>query len=511
MSCGDNTEGAISRRDMRPGCGGRSARRRRPGVIAAAGRSIWTYSGVLNLRSAVSLAQSTKSLQPAPFPPEEFADRRRKLAARLEPGAAALVAGAGAPPGLESFRQFNDFHYLSGVLEPGSYLLIAAPAATTTLYLAPRDERSASTEGDSLSSDDPATARRQTGIDAVRSVEGLAGDLAGLDRLYTVQAPAEGRFVSRGVARHAAERRAADPWANHESPEAHFVSRLRSRFPELEFRDLAPSLEEARLVKSAREIDLLRRAGRLSAIATIEAMRTTHVGVYEHQLAAVADYVFRVNGAEGQAYAPIIATGAHLWYAHWNRLTGQLADGDLVLMDCAPDLAYYTSDIGRIWPANGSFSATQRELYGYVLAYHETLLRSLRPGATSTEILAEAAAQMRAVADRTDFSKPIYREAALRMLTYDGHLSHTVGMAVHDVGEYAGRPLEPGTVFAVDPIMWVPEERVYIRVEDTIAITADGIEVFTEEAPRGIAKIEALVQGGGMLRDYPVLGRGDHE
>ncbi len=455
------------------------------------------------------MSESTSALQPANFPPEEFAERRRQLAARLEPGDAALVAGAVAPPGLEAFRQYNDFHYLSGVLEPGNYLLITAPAATTTLYLPPRDERSANNEGEPLSSDDPATARRQTGVEAVRSVASLAEDLAGLRRLYTVQAPAEGRFVSRGVAREAAERRTADPWANHESPEAHFVGLLRSRYPELDIRDLAPPLEDLRLVKSAREIDLLRRAGRLSAIATVEAMRTTRIGAYEHQLAAVADYVFRVNSADGQAYAPIIATGAHLWYAHWNRLTGQLADGDLVLMDCAPDLGYYTSDIGRIWPANGTFTAVQRELYGYVLTYHETLLRLLRPGATSMEILAEAAIEMQAVADRTEFSKPIYRKAALRMLTYDGHLSHTVGMAVHDVGEYAGRPLAPGIVFAVDPIMWVPEERVYIRVEDTIVITADGIEVFTKEAPRGIEAIEALVQGRGMLQAYPPLGTGD--
>ncbi len=454
----------------------------------------------------VTLSQSTEALQPAAFPPEEFAARRRKLAGRIEPGAAALVVGAGPPPGLERFRQFNDFHYLSGVLEPGSYLLIAAPAGTATLYLPPRDEGAANTEGEPLSSDDPATAMRLTGIDAVRPVESLADDLAGLRMLYTVQAPAEGRFVSRGVARHAEERLAADPWANHESPEAHLEQLLVVRFPELKVRDLAPMLEEVRLVKTAREIDLLRRAGRLSAIATIEAMRTTRVGAYEHQLAAVADYVFRVNGAEGQAYSPIIATGENVWYPHWNRLNGRLAGGDLVLMDCAPDLGHYTSDIGRIWPANGTFTAMQRELYGFVLAYHETLLRLLRQGATSTEILAEAAAEMTAVADRTDFSKPIYREAAGRMLTYEAHLSHTVGMAVHDVGEYAGRPLEPGTVFAVDPIMWVPEERVYVRVEDTIAITAGGIEVLTEEAPRGVAEIEALVQGRGMLQAYPSLG-----
>lgn len=447
------------------------------------------------------MPKRSEEFPPSNFPPEEFAARRQRLVDRIDPGAAVLLAGAGLPARFESFRQFNDFHYLSGVEILGSYLLVRAPSSTTTLYLPPHDERAARNEGESLSLDDPAEVVRTTGVDAVEPVAQLVNDLARLAVLHFVQAPTEGRFISREVAQRAAELESADLWRDRPSPEDHLEQLLTRRFPEMVVHDLTPALDNLRLVKSPGEIDVLRNAGRLSARAVIEAMRTTQVGAYERQLTAVADYIFRVNGAEGQAYAPIIASGENMWHAHWNRGTGRLADGDLVLMDCAPDLGYYTSDIGRLWPVNGIFAGWQRELYSYILAYHEALLRLLRPGVTPAAVLAEAASEMQVVFDETEFSKPAFREAARRTLGSDVHLSHPVGMAVHDVGDYRGRPLERGTVFAVDPQLWVPEERVYIRVEDTVVITDGGVEVLTDEAPRDIAVIEALVQGRGMLQE----------
>ena len=101
---------------------------------------------------------------------------------------------------------------------------------------------------------------------------------------------------------------------------------------------------------------------------------------------------------------------------------------------------------------------------------------------------------MRATWEGWSFTKDIYREAARRTLEFRGHLSHPVGMAVHDDGDYHHRPLVAGTVFAVDPQMWVPEERLYIRVEDTVAVTADGIENLTSDAPLALDAVEALMR-----------------
>src|SRR6185295_8777097 len=131
-------------------------------------------------------------------------------------------------------------------------------------------------------------------------------------------------------------------------------------------RDLSPILDELRLIKSPRELELLRRAGTLSALAVREAMRSTRPGLREHHLEAVARYLFRLNGATGEGYCAIVASGAHIWHPHYFRNDDDLRDGDLVLMDYAPDFRYYTSDIGRMWPVNGRFDAVQRELYEFM-------------------------------------------------------------------------------------------------------------------------------------------------
>lgn len=118
------------------------------------------------------------------------------------------------------------------------------------------------------------------------------------------------------------------------------------------------------------------------------------------------------------------------------------------------------------------------------------------------QVMDEAAAEMRRVWEKWEFSKEIYREGARRTLEFRGHLSHPVGMAVHDVGEYHHRPLQPGTVFSVDPQMWIPEERLYIRVEDTVVVTEDGIKNLTAAAPLELDDVEALIRTGRTALPY---------
>jgi Xaa-Pro aminopeptidase len=192
-------------------------------------------------------------------------------------------------------------------------------------------------------------------------------------------------------------------------------------------------------------------------------------------------------------------------FGHYKANNAQLVDGEAVLVDCAPDYHYYTSDIGRIWPVNGRYSDVQRELYGFVVQYHKAFLDVVRPHVTPEQIMDEAAERMRAVLERSSFSKDIYQQAAARTLEWRGHMSHPVGMAVHDVGRYREKPLQPGVVFALDPSLWVPEEQLYYRVEDTLVITQDGYENLTADAPLELQDVEAMVQQEGMLQRFPAL------
>ena len=162
-------------------------------------------------------------------------------------------------------------------------------------------------------------------------------------------------------------------------------------------------------------------------------------------------------------------------------------------MDCAPDLCNYTSDIGRMWPVSGRYSPEHRALYGFIVRHHQALMARVRPGALPRDAMREAAAEMREIVDATTWVRPAHAEAVRKALDWTGHCSHPVGMAVHDVGAYFEKPFEPGLVISLDPSLWVPGERLYIRVEDTGVVTADGFESFTGRAPLDLDAVEAAV------------------
>jgi Xaa-Pro aminopeptidase len=370
-----------------------------------------------------------------------------------------------------------------------------AVSGVTILYLPPRDEKHEASDGPSLCADDGGIVRRRTGIDEVRPVSQILDDLSGHDQTFWVmRAPAEGGGQCQDTLRRYQRSILHDPLDGRLSRETHLMARLGQLSPRAEFRDLAPLVHRARLIKSSAEAAVMRSAARLAAMACTEAMRATRPGAFEFQLGAAADYFFKVNGAQGAGYRPIIAAGSNIWMMHYWRNSAALAEGDLVIYDYAPDYNNYTSDIGRMWPVDGRFSAAQRELYGFVLACHRTLLKIIRPRRTKEEILAEFAQLMRPVVESMQWSKSIYKDAALRLLESKRPLSHGVGMSVHEADEWASRPIEPGLVFAVDPELFIPEEKTYVRVEDTVLVTEEGIENLTAACPADMEDIENLMQ-----------------
>jgi len=425
------------------------------------------------------------------FPPEEFAARRESVFDAIGPGASALIQGAGPPRGFEVFRQTNEFFYLCGVEIPQAYLLLDGSTRTAALFLPHRPERG---ESEFLTADDPDLLRAQSGLDAVSGLEALEEKIRNVATLYTPHSPAEGRVECRDVLQHFARLVAKDPWDGDVAREMRFLVRLHLSAPNTKILDLTPILDAMRVIKSPREVEVMRWTGKLTALAMKEAIQSTRPGLREYHLGAIADRLYRENGARREGYCAIIASGANIWHGHYNRNDSVLTDGDMVLMDYAPDVCNYTNDIGRMWPINGVYSPLQRELYGFIVAYHKAVLKRIRPGALPLDVLAEAADEMRPIVESTPFSKPIYQEAAQRTLTFRGHLSHPVGMAVHDVGSYFNVSLQPGLVISIDPQMWIPEERLYIRVEDTIVVTETGVEVLTGHVPIELDEIEALMR-----------------
>ncbi len=443
------------------------------------------------------------------FPAEEFIERRARVMEAMGDNAIALVQGGAADPGFRVFRQSNEFYYLNGIEVPHSYLLIDGRARRSLLFLPRRDARKERGEGRMLSAEDRDEAMAATGVDDVFAIDQIARQLYGFalrpphPTLYTFFSPAEGREQSRdeNLIGHASH--VSDPWDGRGSREGMFLARIRERFPQFGVADLTPIVDAMRLHKSPRELALIRRASELAGMGMMEAMRSTRPGLYEYQLDAAARYIYAINGAQGQGYRSITATGTNAYFGHYYRNDAELKDGELILMDHAPDYRYYTSDIARMWPVNGVFDPDQRKLYTFIVRYSEALLARLRPGVTPDQVLDGAAAEMEPVIDEIGFTNPLHEQAAREALVFRGHLSHPVGLAVHDVGSYRGRPFETGLVFALDPMLWVHEERLYVRMEDVVAITENGVENFTDFMPRTVDEIEAFMREEGVLELVP--------
>lgn len=436
----------------------------------------------------------------ADFPPEEFAARRSKVFDQIGNSAVAIVQAAALPEGFGVFRQANDFYYLTGLETPHSYLLLDGRSRRSTLFLPHRDEARDRNQGKTLSAEDAAEVRRLSGADAVFGVEMLAVQLAGMQirlpapAVYVPSAPLQGIMGSRDETLRAHADVASDPWDGRLSRSAQFISLLRNRFPSLELRDLSPILDELRLVKSPREISLIREASRIAGLGILEAIKRTKEGGHEYELDAAARFVFLSNGARYEGYPSITAGGTNAYMGHYMANSSRLQAGDMVLMDFAPDYRYYTSDVTRNWPVNGKYTRDQRALSEFIAAYRDALLKRIRPGVTADQVMDGARDEMAPLVEKLAVSKEIYRKAARGMLSFRGHLSHPVGMTVHDVGNYRKAPLAAGQVFSIDPMLWVDEERLYMRIEDVVAVTAEGVENFTSFLPAAPSEIEKLMR-----------------
>lgn len=449
------------------------------------------------------------------FPPEEFAARRTKVYEAIGEKGMAVIQGAPSPDAYTRFRQNNEFYYLSGVEVPHAYLLLDGGEKRTALYLPHRNAPRERSEGKVLSSEDADEVKKLTGVDAVFGIETLAEHLARVARrgertLYTPFQPGEGLAMSRDLALRRIADTVNDPWDGRASREAALMGLLRSRFPQFEVRDLTPTLDKLRLIKSPRELVLIKKATRLSGLALMEGMRSTEPGMLESELDAMAKFIYHRNGAQGDAYYSLIANGPNAIFPHYNAGKARLKDGDLLLMDYAPDVGYYMSDVTRMWPVNGKFSEEQKALYSFYLDAYRAVLDAIRPGVTPQAIHREALVKMDALLARSKFAKETHTAAAktfvdrYRRAADDPRstLGHWVGMATHDVGVDSG-PLRPGMVFTIEPALVVPEEKIYIRLEDLVIITAKGKEVPSDFVPMEIDAIEALMKEEGMLQRYP--------
>jgi Xaa-Pro aminopeptidase len=418
------------------------------------------------------------------------------------------------------YRHDSYFYYLTGFTEPGAWLTIEA-SGKSTLFCRPKDSEREIWDGIRLG---PQAAPATLGVDQAFSVETIATTLP----LLLANQPA----VWFPFATHKGLETQVDGWLNQVRAKV----RLGAECPSSQH-DLCKLLDEMRLVKDKHEIDILRRAGQISAGAHVRAMQTSAAmlrsgfqgGPREYHLEAELLHEFRRHGSEFPAYTSIVAAGANACVLHYRAGDAELKAGELCLIDAGCELGGYASDITRTFPANGKFTAAQRRLYDIVLAAQYAAVAVTQPGKRFTDPHdAATRVLIEGMLDTGLLSKAkhgqvddVLASGAYRQF-YMHRTSHWMGMDVHDCGDYTepkgkatlhtdslgqdvlrkpSRILQAGMVLTIEPGLYVrpakgvPKEfwNIGIRIEDDALVTAKGCELLTRGVPVDADEIEALM------------------
>jgi len=310
------------------------------------------------------------------------------------------------------------------------------------------------------------------------------------------------------------------------------IARLRNMHPRLEVESIQRALNLQRGVKSVAELDRIRRAVIISALAHREAMRSTEPGMNEFEVRALLEYMFRRNGADGPSYGSIVGSAANSTTLHYQASDRFMNAGEVLLIDASASYAGYASDITRTFPVNGRFTTEQRAIYEVVLAAQKAAESRLRKGATWVNLNDAATAELKkglAALGLIDSAEATFdcgnRQCPQVGLFYVHGLGHGVGLDVHDpdvsetqagFGPGSAVTIEPGLYIrgdAFDNLRDTPANRAMIarlrpalekyrnigvRIEDVFLFTDNGVERASSLVPREIAEIEALMRERGL-------------
>jgi len=426
--------------------------------------SITTGSGyglapmIIALLAAATFAHPQPQPQPE-LPAQVYRERRERVMRELNGCATAVSAQGEAAGVVEEYRQDDDFFWLTGVSEPGAWLVLMPKAKynRAVLFLKARDPEAERWTGprDPLS---PAL-KEKYGVDEVR--RGNGGN-----RLLTA-APAHDCLAILAPAKDLKDER-SDVQAVKQAAGALGLKLVHRR-------DLLARLREAH---TAEEIALLERAVVITRAGHEAAARATVPAVSERDVQTQMEYAFFAAGATGLSYGTIVGSGENGAVLHWGQNSRMLRDGDVVVIDAAAEYGRYAADVTRTYPVSGKFSEEQAKVYRAVYQAQEDIFAAIKPGVTMQDLQRAAEDSLR----RTGYLDKFIHS-----------FGHFVGLNVHDAGLYDA-PIPPGAVFTVEPGIYLPERGFGVRIEDEVLFLGNGKwKLLTADFPRKLEDVEAWV------------------
>jgi len=433
----------------------------------------------------------------------EYAARRRDLMAQMVPNSIAIIAAAAEAVRSRDthyrYKQATNLAYLCGFPEPEAVLVLMPGREQGEAVLFCRDKDPLRETWDGFRYG-PSGAVQQFGMDD-------AFPIADLDEILPAMLEGKSRVY----------------YAIGKQPEFDrqllgYVQQLgdrqgRGALPPGEFVDLDHTLHEMRLIKTAAELRIMRKAATISAEAHCQAMQRCRPGLYEYQLQATIEHHFADCGAAAPAYTTIVGGGNNGCTLHYIDNRARLNDGDLVLIDAGCEYADYAADITRTFPVNGRFSREQAAIYDLVLAANNAAIKAVRVGqpfnvANDTTIAVITAGLVDLGILDGEVNELIERGAHRPFYMHSA--GHWLGMDVHDVGDYKiqgqWREFEAGMVLTIEPGIYIAQSDtsvaakwrgIAVRIEDNIIVKKRGVETITRAVPVERREIEKLMRGAG--------------
>jgi Xaa-Pro aminopeptidase len=423
-----------------------------------------------------------------PIDNQLFINNRKKFSAKLATNTIAIFNANDVMPtnadGTMPFRQNNDLFWLSGVDQEESVLVIfpdhTDESQREILFLKETNEHIAIWEGAKLTKE---SALKTAGIKTVYWLNELEGKIAELI------GKCNGIYLNKNI--HSRSASAV------ETRDDRFRKMIADKFSETTIHEVAPIMHELRAIKSNFEIKLMQNACDITEKGLRRILPFIKPGVTEYEIEAELMHEFLKNRSNGFAYQPIIGSGLDSCVLHYIDNNKACKDGDILLMDFGAEYANYASDLTRTIPVNGKFTNRQKAVYNSVLLVMKEATNMLRPGTIFKEYNAEIGRIMEleliklGLLDKHDVQKQEAKSPLFKQYFMHG-TSHYLGLDVHDVGDFDW-PMKEGMVFTCEPGIYILEEKLGIRLENDILVTANGPDDLMKNIPIEAEEIEHLM------------------
>ncbi|MBK5504883.1 aminopeptidase P family protein [Bacillus sp. TH12] len=408
-----------------------------------------------------------------------FAQNRERLVNTL-PDESITILFAGQAPHMSADAHYKfvpnrNFYYLTGIDEPNVIFMLKkfGNSVEETLFIEKSDPVMEKWDGKTVSKED---AEQISGIKKVVYIESFEKTMA--NTLFTENV----KHLYLDL-----ERR---EWKGTETKTLAFAKYVREQYPHVLIGNVYPHICELRVFKTEEEIEIIKEAIAVTKEGIYNVLKHAKADVMEYELEAHFDFTLKSSGIKHHAFNTILASGKNATVLHYEDNDAQIQNGDLVLLDLGAQKDYYNADISYTFPASGTFSSRQKQIYNIVLKALKETTELLKPGLKFTalnehtkKVLAEECKAIGLIQEDEELSKYYYHG-----------VSHFLGLDTHDVGTYKDRVLEEGMVITIEPGLYIEEESIGIRIEDDILITKDGYENLSKDIIRTVEEIEEFMR-----------------